>query len=196
MNRKKTIIGISTCFIIIALVLMIKPSFSAPEDRILTIKNIFNSQEENSDMTVDYLIELDDTSVNATFSNIEFKNGQATISLKPNEEMSISFAADYKYKVTPLSELEGVTYEPRESQSGELSLNQESIITYQMVKEETSSEDEITAGQLPINETNPQSEEPINSATIVKKEDLEDGEHYIIFRVTGAIKQVISNFFR
>ncbi len=192
MNRKKTIIGISTCFIIIALVLMIKPSFSAPEDRILTIKNIFNSQEENSDMTVDYLIELDDTSVNATFSNIEFKNGQATISLKPNEEISISFAADYKYKVTPLSELEGVTYEPRESQSGELSLNQESIITYQMVKEETSSEDEITAGQLPINETNPQSEEPINSATIVKKEDLEDGEHYIIFRVTGGKAYILT----
>lgn len=200
-KNKNIIIGLSIFLILTAMVLLLKSSFAAPEERKLIIKNSIQDKMEEKNLTFDYLIELDDTTVNKTFSNVEFKNGQAIVSIPPDEEISIVFDANYKYKVSPLSENQNITYISQQIQSGELSLEEDSIVVYEMkrIQDETNKiENENEIAQTPSNEGQNQKEpEEIldmvtNSATIVDLDELEDGEYYVIFRAIGGKAYLLS----
>ena len=178
--------------IVFITVILLKSSYAIEEPRILTIKNTTESLNVEEKVTFDYLIELDDQSVTDVISDIEFVDGKATVSLEPNDEISISFDADYKYKVTPLSEKKNYTYSPTQTYEGQLSIENPSIITYTIKKEEVKdNSNNIEESQIqniePITESI-----PTDSATVIKKEDLEEGGHYVIFRVTGGKAYILT----
>ena len=119
-NHNLIMLFAMSIMIILVSVLLLKPSYSIEQtSRTLTIRNeVSSSPEEN--IKFDYLIELDDKTFTKVVNDVEFVDGQETISLEPNEEISLTFEANYKYKVTPLSEVTGYSYTPLQAQEGTL----------------------------------------------------------------------------
>ena len=85
-NHKLIMLFAMSIMIILVSVLLLKPSYSIEQtSRTLTIRNeVSSSTEEN--IKFDYLIELDDKTFTKVVNDVEFVDGQATISLEPNEK--------------------------------------------------------------------------------------------------------------